>query len=106
MTDKPENITRETLEAWLEVQEKSATHLANIASTLVRIESSEEKILNKLQNGLTAGIHEAAQHAKSAADSARGAEAYSRIAAWTIGSVCALIAIAEIVMHLIVKSHP
>ena len=52
----PEEITKAELNAMIDVQAKSAEHLAHIAKSLSDIVTREEKIYNRLYNGLSKEI--------------------------------------------------
>ena len=49
----PDEITKAELNAMIEVQAKSAEHLAHIAKSLSDIVAREEKIYNRLYNGMS-----------------------------------------------------
>ena len=51
-----EEITKAELNAMIDVQAKSAEHLAHIAKSLSDIVAREEKIYNRLYNGLSKEI--------------------------------------------------
>jgi hypothetical protein len=108
-----EGITKEYIETMIKVQTQSAAHLERIAMTLTQILEQEgqnraatEKVLGKLSNGISTDLERCKDNTLAAVTASRGAESYSRAAAWTVGGAAALITIAEIVLHVITKVHP
>ena len=116
-----EQITRLEMEAMIEVQRTSATHLATIASTLSQILTGQERLTEKITNGLAADIRESRQHAidltaevkkamidaRAQADlvakDAKRAANKAELAFYAITSVCLVIALAELVIYITKK---
>ena len=90
----------------LEVHKIEVTHLANIAATLSQLLAGQEKLNAKMSNGLSLDIKEMRQHGIDVLAAARAAESYSRVSAWIVGGVCGIVALAEVILHVVTKTHP
>jgi len=108
-----EEITKAEINAMIEVQAKSAEQLATIANCLKEITNREEKIINRLYNGLGKEITESIVRAMKDCEAVREKEIadMKKVAnciksdvsflKWIYGGLFALIGLAWLILQIV-----